>query len=60
MSSNGEPLKVSHHSIKFAGRSHCDTADIMILIFRVILQESVIKGLCNFRGGSHGTLVAKI
>ena len=55
-----ELFKVSHHSIKFSGHIHCGTGDIMVLVCRVVLQESIIKGLCDFRRGSHGTLIVKI
>ena len=39
-----EPFKISHHPTKFRGRSHCDSGDIMVLVFHVISQDHVIGG----------------
>ena len=40
-----------YHPDKFSGYGHCDSEDITYLIFHVILQDYLFKGLCHFMGG---------
>ena len=47
-----EPLKVCCHPAKFSGLRHCGSGDIMALVCHVILDDHVIKGLCNFKDES--------
>ena len=57
-----EPLTVSHQPTTFDSHKHCISADIMILVCRVISHDHVIKVLCDFimvgryltKFGSHG------
>ena len=39
---------VSQHPAKFGIYRHCGSEDILVLVFSVMLQEQVIKGLCDF------------
>ena len=50
-------LKISQYSANFSDYWHCGSEDIMILVFSkdlilVISKDHVIKGLCDFMGGS--------
>ena len=47
-----EPLKVSHHPVKFGGHWHCGSGDTMVLVCHVILQDHVTKGSNNYMGRS--------
>ena len=48
----GSPLSGKLPSVKFGGHSHSGSG-VMILISRVILQGSMIKGTCDFMSRSH-------
>ena len=52
-----ESLKVSHQPTKFGGDRHFGSEDIMILVSLVILEDHVIKGLCDFMCKSLSTKV---
>ena len=41
-------LIVSHHLAKSGSHRHCCSGDITDLKFHVTLQDSMIKGLCEF------------
>ena len=41
-----------YHFAKFTGHKLFSSRDIIILICHVILQDLVIKGLCDFMGRS--------
>ena len=41
------------HPDKFCDRRHCDSRNIMFLIYHVTSGEHMLKGLCGFMGGSH-------
>ena len=43
---------MSHHPAKFGGHRHYSSGDIMVLVFHLIFQYHVIKGLSNFMGRS--------
>ena len=46
---------LSHHlPVMFSGHEHCGcgSRDIMVSVCQMILQNHVIKGLCDFMGGS--------
>ena len=43
---------VFHHLRKFSGHRLCCRSDITYLVFHVILQDHVIKGLCKFMEGN--------
>ena len=47
-----EPIKVNYHLAKFGGHWQRSCADIMILIYHMILQDLVIKGSCDFMARS--------
>ena len=40
----------SHQVAKFGGHKHSSSGDIMILVYHVILQDHMIKGLSDFMG----------
>ena len=42
----------SHRPASFHGHSHFGIADIMVLVYRIIPQDQVIKGPCDFIDGS--------
>ena len=44
------PLKINHHPTMFGGHRHCGNGDIMLLVCRVISQDSMIKRSCDFMG----------
>ena len=46
------PIKVDYHPVKFGGRSHSDSGDIVVLFFQVISQDHVAKGSRDFIGKS--------
>ena len=43
---------MSYHPAKFGDHSHSGGGIKMIIVCHVILQEYVIKGSCDFMGGS--------
>ena len=43
---------VIHYPAKFNGHGHCGNGDIMVLVFHIILEEHIIKRLCNFAAKS--------
>ena len=45
-----EPLKVSHHRVKFDDRKHYGIGDIMVLICHVISKDDAIKASCDIMG----------
>ena len=47
-----EPLTVCHHPGKSCKYKHCDSGDLVFLVWNVTLREHVFKGLCKFMGGS--------
>ena len=47
-----ELIKVNYHLTRFDCHRHCGSKDIMILVCKVILQDHVIKRLCDFMGRS--------
>ena len=47
-----KPVMVSHHFAKINGHRHCDSEDLMVLVCHMIMQNHVIKMLCEFIGGS--------
>ena len=47
-----KPVMVSHHFAKINGHRHCDSEDLMVLVCHMILQNHVIKMLCELIGGS--------
>ena len=47
-----EPIKVGYRPAKIGDHKHFDSRDIVVLVFRVILQDHVIKGSCEFIGRS--------
>ena len=49
--------KSSYHPAKFDCQEYCDSADIMILVCHVIIQEYLIKRLFNFMGRSESSWV---
>lgn len=53
MTGQQEPLKAGHLPAKFGGHNHFSSEYIMVLVFHVILQNHLIKGLSNFMDGSH-------
>ena len=42
-----EPLNISHHRARFDGHGHFCKGDIMVLVCYVILEDHVIKELCD-------------
>ena len=42
-----EPLTVCHHPGKSCKYKHCDSGDLVFLVWNVTLREHVFKGLCN-------------
>ena len=53
----GAPIVRSHHPAKFGGQRHCGSRYKMVLVCHVILQDHVIKGLCDFMGSSQSRSV---
>ena len=53
-----EFLIVCHHPSTFGGQRHCGSGD-MFLISHVISKDHVLKGLCDFIGGSSSWWVAR-
>ena len=47
-----ELITVSYDSVKFGGQIHSGSGDIMILVYHVILQDHLVKELCDFIGRS--------
>ena len=45
-------VMVSHHLAKINSHRHCDSEDLMVLVCHMILQNNVIKMLCEVIGGS--------
>ena len=45
-------IKASYHPAKFGGYSYSASRVIMVLVCHVILQCHIIKGSCDFIGGS--------
>ena len=43
---------VSHHPTEFGGHGDCGSGDIMVLVWHMILQENVLKGIFNFMGST--------
>ena len=46
-----ESLKVSHTSTKFGGHWHCDSGDIVDIVYHMVLKDHVIKVSFDFLGG---------
>ena len=42
---------VNEHPAKFSGHRHCDNGD-MFLAYYVMLQDNIMKRLCDFTGGN--------
>ena len=38
-----DPLKVSHHSIKFGSHRHCGSGSILVFACHMMLQDYIIK-----------------
>ena len=51
------PLKICHHPAKFDGHRTCGSGDIVVLVYHMISQDQVIKGSCDFMGGSRSWYV---
>ena len=47
-----KPVKANYHPARFGGLRQCDSGDIKILVFHVILQDQVVKGCGDFIGTS--------
>ena len=43
---------VTYHPAKFGGHSSSDSGVIGNLVCHVILQDNLVKGSCDFMGGS--------
>ena len=43
---------VSQHPTKFGSHIHSGIGDVTFLVCHVILQDYVMKGSCDFMGGS--------
>ena len=50
-----EPLRVSHHLVKFDGLTHCDAE--MFLVCHMISKDHLTKMYSNIMGKSQGRLV---
>ena len=46
-------IKFRHYPGKFTGYRRCYNEDIMVLVCHVILQEVLVKGLCDFMVEAH-------
>ena len=43
---------MSYHPAKFGGHSHSGSGVIRNLVCHVVLQDDVVKGSCDYIGGS--------
>ena len=51
---------MSYNAAKFDGHSHSGSGVIRNLVCHVILQDQVVKGSCDFMGGSHSWQVTTL
>ena len=47
-----ELLAICHRPDKSCDHKHCDSGDLMLLVFQVTSREHMFKGLYKFVGGS--------
>ena len=61
MSPSGkENLNIGYLSLKSGGCKHPGSWDIMLLVYQVISQNNVLKGLCDLIGGSSSWWVTSL
>ena len=52
-----DPPNVGYHTVKFGGRRHSDFGDIVVSVFHVIWQNSMINGSRDFTSRSLSKLI---
>ena len=52
-----KPIRKSYHPGRFGGNKHCGSGYKMILVCNMILQDHLIRGLCEYTGRSPSRLV---